>query len=230
MLALATVTALAASRAGKALDAIAVSPEFAHRPVDRIAMLPIATYDNSLEAEKTIEQAFGQAFKNSGYRWLSASGVRDLLRSRASGGDSLVNAFRGRFLTSGRVDSTDAVLLCSWFRTGAVIGVRVDQWDRQEVEPNQTGRPYTQIAAKATLVDAAGRVLWSISGSQRGEGTYNDPNATVAGVTSGGLDFKPITAQAGAPSFAEVALALFTRWALELPARAAPDSAAAPPR
>ena len=224
LLVLAAAAASAGPRSAKRLDAIWVHPEFARHPIDRIAMLPVATYDNSLEAAGTVEQSFGQAFHNTGYRWISASSCRSLLRAR--GGDSLVTALSGRMLQRGRVDSSDAIALCAWFHVGAVLGVRVDQWDRQQVEWNQSGRSYTQIAATASLVDSTGRLLWRLSGSQRGEGAYNDPNAPVAGVTSSGLDFKPITAQAGAPSYAEVALALFTRWALELPSLAPADSAA----
>ena len=109
-----------------------------------------------------------------------------------------------------------------------MLGLRVDQWEQQEVEWNQAGKPFTQVQLRASLVDSAGRLLWSAAGANKGEGSYNDPSNTgVAGVTVSGLDTKPITAQAGAPSYPEVVLPLFVRWVALFPAKPAPPEEAA---
>ena len=222
----------AAPKQGKPLDTLWLHPEFAKFGVDRIAVMPIATFDNSFEAEQTVDQAFGQAFRGSGYRWMSAGSMRDLLRGRANGSDSLVKLFRGKLLKSDHLDSLDARALCGWAHTSAVMSLRVDQWERQQIEWNQAGKPFTQVQVRAALMDSAGRLLWSAAGSNKGEGSYNDPNnPSVAGVTTSGLDTKPISAQAGAPSYAEVVLPLFKRWAdVFPPKRAAGDSSATTPK
>jgi len=222
----------AAPKPGKPLDTIWLHPEFAALGVDRIAVLPVATFDNSLEAEQMVEQAFGQVFRKTGYRWVSSSSTRDLLRERANGTDSLVKVVKAKLLKSDRVDSLEARRLCAWMHAGSVLSLRVDQWEREQVEWNQAGKPFTQVQVRAALVDSGGRLLWSAAGSNKGEGSYNDPsNPSVAGVTTSGLDTRPISAQAGAPSFPEVLLPLFTRWVEAFPAKSArPDSVSPAPR
>ena len=216
----------AAPKRGKALDKIWVHPDFATFGIEKIAVLPIATFDNSFEAQKVVEQAFGQLFRTTGYRWVSASSSRELLRSRSGGSDSLVRVLQARILKTERIDSLAAPQVCGWLRADAVLSLRVDQWERQQVEWNQTGKPYTQVQIRATLVDSLGRLLWSGSGSHKGEGSDHSPNSAIGGVTQSGLDSKPITALAGAPSFPEVVLPLFTRWVELFPAKSvAPDSA-----
>ena len=232
LIAVVTCAALAAA-AGlsaapkKSVDRIWTHPEFARFGVERIALLPIATFDNSLDAEKTIEQAFGQTFKPTGHRWISALNVRDQLRARAGGGDSLVRVIKAALLKSERVDSLEAGRLCALLRVDAVMGLRADQWERTELDWNQSGKPYTQVLLRGALVDSSGTLLWSASGSQRGEGSYQDPSSGVSGVSSSGLDTKPIKAQAGAPTYLETTLPLFVRWVAEFPARATADSSAA---
>lgn len=217
----------AAPKRGKVIDKIWIHPDFASLGIEKIAVLPIATFDNSFEAQKVVEQAFGQTFRATGYRWLSASSSRELLRSRSGGNDSLVKLIDSRILKSDRVDSLAAPQVCGWLRSDAVLSLRVDQWERQQVEWNQTGKPFTQVQIRASLVDSLGRLVWSASGSNKGEGSDHSPNAAVGGITASGLDYKPITAQAGAPSFPEVVLPLFTRWVELFPAmRAVTDSAA----
>jgi len=147
---------------------------------------------------------------------------------RANGTDSLVKALKAELLKIGRVDSLEAKTLCAWLHTSAVLSLRVDQWERQQVEWNQTGKPFTQVELRAALVNSGGRLLWSAAGSNKGEGSYNDPNnAGVAGVTVSGLDTKPITAQVGAPPFPEVVLPLLTRWAEAFPVKRAPADSSA---
>ena len=224
--ALLTSSGSAAPKRGKPIDKVWVYPDFGALGIEKIAMLPIATFDNSFEAQKVVEQAFGQVFRATGYRWVSATSSRDLLRIRSGGSDSLVKALRARILKTERVDSLAAPELCAWLRADAVLSLRVDQWERQQVEWNQTGKPYTQVQIRATLVDSLGRLLWSGSGSHKGEGSDHSPNSAIGGVTQSGLDSKPITALAGAPSFPEVVLPLFTRWVELFPSmRAASDSA-----
>lgn len=216
----------AAPRRGKAIDKIWVHPDFASLGIEKIAVLPIATFDNNFEAQKVVEQAFGQTFRTTGYRWVSASSSRELLRSRSAGSDSLVRVLEARVLKADRIDSLAAPQVCGWLRSDAVLSLRVDQWERQQVEWNQTGKPFTQVQIRASLVDSLGRLVWSASGSNKGEGSDHSPNAAVGGVTASGLDSRPITAQAGAPSFPEVVLPLFTRWVELFPSmRAASDSA-----
>ena len=217
----------AAPKRGKSIDKIWVHPDFASLGIEKIAMLPIATFDNSFEAQKVVEQAFSQTFRATGYRWVSASSSRELLRSRSGGGDSLVKVLQARVLKADRIDSLAAREVCGWLRSDAVLSLRVDQWERQQVEWNQTGKPFTQVQIRASLVDSLGRLVWSASGSNKGEGSDHSPNAAIGGVTASGLDSKPITAQAGAPSFPEVVLPLFARWVDLFPAmRAASDSTA----
>ncbi len=226
-IALLTPISNAAPKRGKAIDKIWVHPDFAALGIEKIAVLPIATFDNSFEAQKVVEQAFSQTFRETGYRWVSASSSRELLRSRSGGNDSLVKAVQARILKADRIDSLTAPQICGWLRSDAVLSLRVDQWERQQVEWNQTGKPFTQVQIRASLVDSLGRLVWSASGSNKGEGSDHGPNAAIGGVTASGLDSKPITALAGAPSFPEVVLPLFARWLELFPAKhAASDSAA----
>ena len=212
----------AAPKRGKPLDKIWVHPDFATFGIEKIAVLPVATFDNSFEAQKIVEQAFAQVFRATAYRWLSPTSSRDLLRVRSGGNDSLVNVLRARILKAGRVDSLAAPELCAWLRSDAVLSLRVDQWERQQVEWNQSGKPFTQVQIRVALVDSLGRLLWSASGSHKGEGSDHSPNAAIGGVKASGLDPSPITALAGAPTFPEVVLPLFTRWVEVFPGKAAP--------
>jgi len=139
---LATSHGHAASKKGKPLDMIWLHPEFATLGVDRIAVLPVATFDNSLEAEQMVEQAFGQVFRKTGYRWISPSSTRDLLRERANGTDSLVKVLKAKLLKGDRVDSLEARILCAWVHAGSVLSLRVDQWER-EAFPAKSARADT---------------------------------------------------------------------------------------
>lgn len=219
----------AAEKKGRKVDLIVTAPDFATFRVGSIAMLPVATYDNNLEARRLTEGAVGQALRGTGYRWLSAASARDMLMR--SGGDSLVKAVTAALVKDPRVDSLQAPALCRALRTRALLAFRVENWQRLEMEFNQAGKPSTTVQLRAALVDSTGRLLWSASGSETLEGPYYDPATNTVGVKQSGLSNTPMTGQAGAPAFAEVLTKLLTRWAEQFPAKSAepaPDSTTAP--
>jgi hypothetical protein len=223
LLVVATVTLSGAAPAKKLpkTDKLWTHPEVASFGLERIAVLPAATFDHNPDVAKQVEVSFAQVFHELPYRWISPGSSREVLRARAGGRDSLLNLMRSSMLATGRVDSLLARDLCGMLRCDAVLSLRVDQWDRQELEWNQAGKPSTTVRITAALVDTLGRLAWSASGLERGEGSTNDPHGNVSGVTSSGLDTKPIKAEAGAPTFHEVMLPLFTRWFEYFPVPAA---------
>lgn len=231
-LAVAASAAFAAKRE-RTIDAIWTHPAYVQSGVDRIALIPVTTYDNNLQNENLVEALLGGALKGTGYRWLSGTSTRDLLRSR-TGGDSLLKAVKAGILAGARVDSVQAPGLCAMLGCDALLAVRVDQWEQSVPEWNQAGKPSTTIRLRAALVDSLGRLLWSAAGGQTAEGPYYDPSTNPTAVRDAGLDRKPVTSQAGAPTYRETVTTLISRWAPRFPpppssARpAAPDSAAAP--
>jgi len=210
----------------KAAELFWTRPDYATLHVDRIAMLPVTSYDNDLANENLVEATLGPAFRTTGYRWISGSSTREMLRAR-TGGDSLLKVLRAGVLAQGRLDSLQAPALAALLRCDAVLTVRVDLMERHEPEWNVAGKPYTDVRLSAALVDSAGRLLWIATGGQAGEGAYYDPAANPVGVSNSGLDRKPMSGQGGAPQFREVLPTLFARWAPEFPPHAAaPDSSA----
>jgi hypothetical protein len=207
--------ALAAPKKNKGGDVIWTHPDYAGLSVSSIALLPAASFDNNLKSEKTVESQLSQALKSSGYRWISPLIAKGMLRS--SMGDSGLAAIDRDVLKLGRVDSLAAGRLCRALRVAAVMSTRVDLFEQVEVEWNQTGKPSTTVQVRAALVDSAGRLLWTASGSETAEGAYHDAGAATMGVKGSGLNTEPITAQSGAPSFEEVSTRLFTRWAQHFP-------------
>jgi hypothetical protein len=183
-----------------------------------IALLPSATYHHDAAQEKMVDLAVAQGLSPLGYRWISASLARDLLR-RAFAGDSVVRTLNVMLLERARVDSVAAPALCAALRTDALLSVRVDQIEKIEMEWNQAGKPSTTVRLRAALVDSLGRLLWSASGSETAEGPYHDPQAGTIGVQKSGLGTSPMTGQGGAPSFEEVLTRLVARWAAMLPSR-----------
>lgn len=212
-------SALAAKKKGGRTDLTTTVPDFASFGVKSIALLPIATFDRSLSAERTVADLWGLHFKGTGYRWISASTVRDMLRS--SLGDSIVKVAREQVLKNVRVDSLQAPLLCAKLRTSAVLCVRVDQWEQRPILWNQSGRPMTSVQLRAALVDSTGTLLWSASGSETGEGSYHDPSTNPIGVSSTGLENTPVTGQGGPPPFEDVLNPLLMRWVPQFPQPAA---------
>ena len=218
-----TPSAFAQGKKCKRVDTIWSHPEFARFGVQSIALLPAASYDRNLQSEKLADQSWGAALRASGYRWLGPSSARDLL-ARTPGGDSLHTLARTKLLDQPRADSLLAPGLCQRLRVDAVLTLRIDRWEKLEMEFNQAGKPSTSVQLKAALVDSSGALLWSASGSETAEGPYHDPNANVIGMKSSGLGTTPVTGQGGAPSFPEVLNVLLTRWAEQFPAKPAPPA------
>ncbi len=203
----------------KKVDKIWVHPDFASFGVDRIALLPVASYDNSLPGERLVESQVGQSFHATGYRWISGSSVRDQLRYQ-SGSDSLARALKASLLASPRVDSAAAGPLCARLRCDALLAFRVDLWEQRLIEWDQAGKPATSVQLTAALVDSSGRLLWSASGSQVGEGQYNDPHAGASATHDGGIQ-RGNAARPEPPSYGEVLTVLFDRWVAQFPAKSA---------
>ena len=213
---LAIAPTVIAAKKDKTVDRIWTHARFDSFKVERIAVLPVVSFDNDLSAEKVVEGALGQAFSTTGYRWISVATTREMLRG--AGGDSLVKLVRTKILNADRLDSLVASGLCAQMRCDALLGVRVEHWEKREMEWNEAGKPSTSVRLRAALVDSSGSLLWSATGSQTGEGPYHDPSQGQIGVTGGGLGLKPVTGQAGAPDFFEVVTPLAKRWVTQFPA------------
>ena len=213
-----------AAKKDKTPDRVWTNPDFASSGVDRIALVPVATYDGNLQAVSLVEGALGQALRPTGYRWIGSTSVRDILRAQA-GGDSLLKLVAARLLTDPRGDSLAAPRVCGMLHCDALLSVRVDQWEQQTPEWNQSGTPTTTVQMHAALVDSRGRLLWTAASSQTSDGPYYDPNAAIHGVKDSGLDRAPITGQGGAPSYREVVTLVVARWAPRFPVKVAPPAA-----
>ena len=228
---LSVVAGAHAAKKDRTGDAIWTRPDYASLNLDRIAMLPVATFDHDYQTATLVEAVVGQAFKGAGYRWISAGTTRDLLRASA-GGDSILKALEASLLQDPRVDSLSAPRLCSRLNCDALLAFRVDQWEQLTPEWNQAGKATTSVRLKAALVDSLGRLVWTATGGNTSEGGYYDPSAGMTGVKDSGLDRKPVSAQGGAPTFRETATTLLTRWIPRFPAKPLPaapaDSASAP--
>ncbi|HXS83329.1 MAG TPA: hypothetical protein VN896_11505 [Methylomirabilota bacterium] len=222
LLALAALAASAAKKGAPSGDIAWAAPDIDRYAVSSVAMLPPATYDGSAEARKLVEQAVGQALKGSGHRWVSPFLVRDVIIK--NGGDSLAKAINDKLLKDPRVDSLDAPLLSRMFRARALLTVRVDEWERRELEANQSGRPSTSIQLRAALVDSTGRLLWTLASNETVEGAQQDAGGNVIGVKSSGLNTQAIGTVVPAPTYPEVLAKMALRWTEAFPRRAAPDS------
>ena len=212
-------------RKARKLDTFWTHPDIASVGLRSIALLPGVGYDLSLNPERELELAWAAASGSTGYRWYYSTMAKGFLR-RAFGGDSVLTALRAGLLKEPRVDSLAAQKLCRALRTSAVLGMRADIWEQTQMEWNKTGKPWTRVALKAALVDSSGRLLWSASGSETGEGPLHNADSGTLGVRSSGLNLQPVTGQGGAPSFQEVLARLFARWIENFPPGPA---AAAPP-
>ncbi len=222
-LVLAFVAALAlpalAQKGPSKTDLVWTSPEFAAREPRSIALLPAATYDNSVDARQQAEAVVGRALRQKGYRFVSTLVTRD--RMMKSGGDSLLTALNDQLLRTPRLDSLEAPAYARMCFANALLTIRVDRYEKLEMEFNQAGTPTTTVALTVALVDSSGALLWSASGSETAEGPFHDPNAGAIGVKASGLNNTPMTTQGGAPSFRETLDKLMARWAPAFPARAA---------
>ena len=214
-----------AAEKGKKLDLFWVHPDAASTTLRSVALLPAASFDNNLATEKEIENAWAPIARTSGLRWYFSTTAKDLLR-RAFSGDSVLKAVRAQLLKEARVDSLSARSLCQALHTSAVLTMRADQWEKVEMEWNQTGKPWTRVQIKAALVDSTGRLLWTAAGSETAEGPMHEADSGTIGVKSSGLNLEAVTGQAGAPSFQEVLERLFTRWIDAFPGKQSRPSAA----
>jgi hypothetical protein len=220
----------------KAAETVWTSPDYPTMGVDRIALIPVVTFDNNLETANLVEAVLGQSMKGVQYRWVSANTVRELLRAQSNGSDSLLKVLQAGVLEQGRLDSLRTPTIAKLLACDGLLTVRVDLWEQHAPEWNQSGKPYTMVQLRAALVDSLGRLAWSAYGGQTGEGSYYDPNSGTVSVHDSDLDRHPVTGQNGAPSFREVVSVLLSRWATQFPpkpaavatpAAATPDSAKA---
>ena len=213
-------TPTTAAKKEKLIDLFWTTPDsVALAAVGSIAQLPVATFDHVSENERVVEMAWSQSFGASGYRWLSSTTSRNLLRGGA-GGDSVTKAVRDMILKSGQVDSVSAGAVCARLRVRAVLSVRVDQWEQRKIDWAESGKPSTNVRLRAALVDSLGRLLWSASGSEFAEGPYQQAVAQPPGapdLNRGDTDRKQ---GGGPPEPSEVLMRLFKRWAPQFPARA----------
>jgi hypothetical protein len=209
-----------AGRVQARTDAVWQAPDFADYGVRSIAMLPAATFDNSAEARRYTENAIGQAFRGTGYRWVSTLTTRD--RIVGEGGDSLLKAFTQSVLKTGRLDSLTAPRFSRAMNARALLTVRVDRFERMELRFDQSGKPTTTVQLTAALVDSSGRLLWTASGSETAEGPYQDASMAPIGVNASGLNNTPLTNQGGPPSYNETLIRLLTHWLPKFPVRPAP--------
>lgn len=226
-LALVTVSAspALAGKGPRKSEVVWTAPDFASFDVRSIAMLPVATFDYNLDARRTTETAIGQALRGTGYRWVPTLVTRDQVVRE--GGDSLLTALSQGLLKTGRIDSLDAPRFSRATRARALFTVRVDRFERMELEFNQSGKATTTVQLTAAIVDSTGRLLWSATGTEVAEGQYQDASAGVMGVKSSGLNNTPIRDTGGAPSYAETLARLLARWLPQFPARTAPAAAPA---
>lgn len=209
-----------------ATDQFWLAPDYDAYPVRSIALLPPATFDGNFENRRLVETAVGQALRGSGHRWVSSFMIRDIMMK--NGGDSLTQALNEKLLRTPRLDSLDAPRLARLLRTRAILTVRVDQMERRELEPGQSGRPTTAVHLRAALVDSTGRLLWTASSTETLEGAQQDAEANVIGVKASGLNNQGIGNTTSAPTFQEVLTKVCSRWKEPFPKRALPDSTAAP--
>lgn len=213
----------AAQKKPRTSDRFWTAADLASFEVPSIALLPVVTYDGSLEARKITEQALGQSLRGSGHRWVSAATATEYLRR--AGGDSLLGLIKKQVLETERIDSLAAPSVCRAARARAVLTVRVDQWEQRKLEFNQSGNPTTTVQLRAALVDSTGRLLWTASGGETLEGPYQDATASAVGIKASGLNNTPMTNQGTAPSFQETIGKLLARWTPEFPRKAAAPAA-----
>lgn len=218
----------AAAGKNKIVDLFWIHPDSTRFALPSIALLPAVSFDNNLAHEHVVENALGLALQPKGYRWISPMLSKEVLRGSAVG-EAGFKAIRQELLRKPRLDSLAAPRLCAALRAKAVMTVRIDLFERIEPDWNQAGKPTTTVQLKAALVDSTGRLLWTASGSETGEGPYHDPMAGTVGIEGSGLGNRPITGQGGAPSFEEVLSRLFARWIPQFPARVAAATAATAP-
>ena len=221
--ALAACCGPAFAASGRSPDLIWVHPRYDSLGIQSVALLPATSFDRNARNESMIESMFAKALQPAGYRWVTPRAAREMILR--IGGDSTLRAVSQGIVAGGRVDSLTARRLCAMLRTGAVMSLRLEQFEQREVEWNQSGKPSTSVRVRAALVDSAGRLAWSAAGSETGEGQYHEADSGLTGVKGSGLNTTPTTAESGAPSFEDVTTRLFDRWMRSFPALPAAASA-----
>jgi hypothetical protein len=222
IIALAVSLPAVAAKKEKKVDRIWVHATFDSFKVERIAMLPAASYDKNSAAEQLVEGTFGQAIKGAGYRWISPLTTRELLRSSTGGTDSLLNLAKKSMLDAAQVDSVLAIEICNKLHVDALLEMRIDQWEKRELEYDQSGKSSTSIQIKAALMDSTGALLWTASGGQSADGPYHDANAGAIGLSGGSLTRSVLTGQGGAPEYLDVLNLILARWTPQFPSRTQP--------
>lgn len=219
--------ALAAKeRTGKG-DTFTEAPDLAAYGVKSIAMLPVVSYDKNARAEQTVMALLGLKLKETGYRWVSSQTAKVMIRSAL--GDSMLKVVADEVLAKGQLDSLHAPLVSEKLRTDALLCVRVEQWEQQQILWNQAGKPNTTVRVRAALVDSTGALLWSAASSETGEGPYNDPSTNPMGMKATALEPTPLTGQLGPPAFDAVLDRILVRWEPRFPRPvAAPADSTAP--
>ena len=206
-------------------DLIFRHPRFAQLAPTSIALLPAASFDANAERERLLTATWAASLGGGGYRWMSASTARTIL-SGDSAGAALMAAARAAVLQKSRVDSTIAQGMCRKLRVSAVLGVRLDEWETQSIEPTQSGKPWSRAYVRSALIDSAGRLLWSAEGSETVEGAEHE--AVVDGGIGGSAPRSDFAGGAGSPPRPQdVFQRIATRWAAVFPSRfAAPADSA----
>jgi hypothetical protein len=211
---------LAAPKSKGGRDLVTLSPDFAAAGVHRIALLPVCTFGRDVRAQVMVAAYWGQNFKDIGYRWISPTTCRELVP------DSTLNVACAGMLKTGRVDSLLAPLLCRDLRTNAVLAARIDQWEQNQLNWDQPGKPSTTVRLAAALVDSSGALLWSISGGETLEGPYHDPALNPPEIVNHPtMATTPMTGENGPPRFEDVLSKLLARWAPQFPKPAAAEAA-----
>ena len=202
----------------KGPDLIWTHPQAESLGIERIAMLPVVSFNGDLQAEKLVENVLASMLRETGFKWMTGSSTRVLLRNAAPD-DSMLTVVRDDVKESPPVDSLLAPILCGRFRTDAVLSVRIDRWEQLKLDPVQTGKPYTTMQVKAALVDSLGRLVWTASGAERGEGALYDPDRNPYQTPGGGVTTQSLANLPQPPTYREVAVLLFGRWKEQFPHR-----------
>ena len=196
------------------------APDYATIAPASIALLPAVSFDRNLESERLVGESWGVNFSKGSYRWLSATTSRVLLSGNEQA-DVLASLMRAGILKNGRVDSVVAPQLCGKLRVQAVLSVLVDQWEKQTIEPDQSGKPWTRVHLRAAMVDTLGRLLWTGAGTETIEGQNHEAVARADGRTEaspGPSEFA--SGVGGPPPYRDVLDKLLTRWSAAFPQRA----------
>lgn len=223
VLTLAAPSAFAAKQKSSRGDTFTEVPDFAAYGVKSIAMLPVVSYDKNTRAEQMVTALLGMKLKDTGYRWVSAPTAKAMLESTL--GDSVLKLVSDEVLAEGQLDSLRAPLVCTKLRTNALLCVRIDLWEQQQILWNQSGKPNTTVRLRAALVDSTGALLWSAASSETGEGPYNDPATNPIAMKATSLEPTPVTGQAGPPEYDDVLERILLRWQPRFPRPVAAPSA-----